>query len=206
MGGVRSCLRRVEGTGAGLWEVGVVRECMIGAVMTAQYEGWDTRGVERGAKFATQVWDLLWDERHLVAGQPELDPKSRPEIVGIVVEMLAAKAVKAGKGKDDSEELKKHVERLMAVWKYADLRVDEGDWYDANAKLLMWAPVWHGLGLANAVLGQDSDLGTELERKARDDLDPLLKKAKEVVAAHKPESGGRRGLAMYEQLLSAGLS
>ncbi|KAL8827519.1 MAG: hypothetical protein Q9191_003131 [Dirinaria sp. TL-2023a] len=205
-GVVLECLRRVEGTAVGLWEVAVVRECMIGAVLKAQMDGWGSKGVEEGANFAMQVWDMLWDERHRVARPPEKDPKLRPEIVGVVVEMLAAKAVKVEDGKGDSKELKKHVERLVGVWKYADLEVDEGGLYDANAKLMMWAPVWHGMKLARTVLGHDSQLGGELGKRIQKDLDPLLKKAKEVVAANVPEGGERRGLKMYEQLLSAGLS
>ena len=179
---------------------------MLGAVLKAQKESWGKESVEEGARFARQVWDLLWDERHRVVRPAKMDPKMRPEIVGILVEMLAARAVKVGEGKDEGGEVRKYVERLLGLWKYAELEVDEADWNDANAKMLMWAPVWHGMELARQVLGQESQLGKELGERVDKDLEPFLNKARTIVAANAPENGVRRGLRMYEQLMLAGFS
>ena len=131
------------------------------------------------------------------------DPRRRPEVVGIVVEMLSAKAVKTGEG---IEEVGKLVERLLGLWRWAELGFAKRDWRDANKKLLMWAPVWHGMLLAQKILGEESQLGRELGEKIGKDLEPLLNKAREVVAANTPEKGGTRGLTMYEQLTLAGIS
>lgn len=204
-GVVMDVLRRVEGTGVRLGEeAGVVREVMLGAVMRAQGGGWGLEAVEAGARYARGVWDLLWDERHRGGKQGGLDMRKAPEVVGVMVEMEAARMVKGGG--DRKGALEGWVERLLGVWARGDMELLEGDWSDANQKLLRWAPVWHGMVLARRVLWEESRLGKELGDKVEKDLEPVLNKARGMVAANAPEKGIRRGMKMYEQLMLEGFS
>ena len=202
-GVVMEIMRRVEATGVGLWDVDVARECMLGATMRAQQGEWESEGIEAGVKLARQYWDLLWDDRHRVIRPVGLDPRRRPEIVGIVVELLAAKALKSGERRDEVE---RFVERLLGLWKWAELRFDAGNQNDANKLLLMWAPAWHGMVLARQVLGKDSRLGKVLGERLHSDLESILVEARDLLAVNMPDSGGKRGLRMYEQLMHSEFS
>ncbi|KAL2050863.1 hypothetical protein ABVK25_008924 [Lepraria finkii] len=140
MGVVVDCLRRVEGTGMGLWDVRVARWVMWGAMAKAMQADWREEGVEKGAKFAEGIWELCCDPRHGGTRGGLEDPKKRPEVVGVLVQMHAAKAHLFGGGKDEGGAVEKWVRVLLKVWGNTEMEVAEGDWYDANDKTLIWAP------------------------------------------------------------------
>jgi len=201
MGVVHECLRRVEGTGLGLWDLRVAREVVWGAVAKARQSGWSQEGVERGVKFAEDVWDLMFDPRHAGKMVGREDAKKRLEIIGVMVQMHAAKAVLFGEGMDEGGKVERYTELMLGRWDKTELEVDEEDWNDANYKLLMWAPVWHGMTLAQKVLDPSKPLAKILRIKLTQDLQPQIVRAQAVLSAHAPEEGKRRGLKMYEELI-----
>lgn len=199
-------LRRVEKTGVGLWDVGVCREVMRGAVLKATRSGWSGEGIEKGVKYAENIWELMWDPKHVeVQKKVEMDPRRRAEIVGVMVLMHAVKAVKLGGGKDEGGFVEKYAELMLKRWENSRdvMVIDTEDWSDANYKLSIWAPVWHGINMAQQVVGAGSSLGKRLGEKLSQDLEPLMQKSQAIVSAHAPEEGMRRGLKMYEDILQA---
>lgn len=206
MGVVYEVLRRVERTGVGLWDVGVCREVMRGAVVKGVEGGWGGEGVDRGVRYAEDVWELMWDPRH-VEGQEKvgMNPRGRPEIVGVLLLMHAVKVVRLGGGKDEGGMVEKYAEMMLKRWENSrgDMAVDTQDWSNANYKLLTWAPVWHGVKMARQVVGAGSPLGKRLGEKLSQDLEPLIQKSHAIVLAHAPEEGTRRGLKMYEDIVQA---
>ena len=194
---VKECLERVEKTGVGFGDLRVAREVVRGATVKAGLEGWSEAGVQRAARYAEVVWELMWDERHKRDMRGAGDAKRRPEVVGVLVQMGAARAKKGG----EVEELQRFVDLLVGVWENGrgEMELQGEDWWDANEKLLLWAPVWHGITLAQDILGAQSERGKSLE-KMRLDLEPLLQNAEAVMEAHAPDGGARRGLKMYESL------
>lgn len=205
-GVVMDVLRRVEKTGVGLWDVKVCREVMRGAVLKATRSGWSEEGIEKGVKYAENVWELMWDPRHVEEQKKVgMDPRGRPEIVGVMVLMHAVKAAKLEGGKDEEGMVEKYAEIMLKRWENSrsDMAVDAQDWSDANYKLSIWAPVWYGTRMARQVVGAGSPLGKRLEEKLIQDLEPLVQKSQAIVLAHTPEEGVRRGLKMYEDILQA---
>ena len=206
MGVVHDVLRRVEKTGVGLWDVRVCREVMWGAVLKATQSGWSEEGIEKGVKYAENIWELMWDPRHVEEQKKVgMDPRGRPEIVGVMVLMHAVKAVKLGGGKDEAGMVERYAEVMLKRWENSrdTMVVDEQDWSDANYKLCVWAPVWHGMKMARQVVGAGSPHGKRLEKKLSQDLEPLVQKCQAIVLAHAPDEGMRRGLKMYEDVLQA---
>lgn len=199
-GVVLVCLQRVERTGVGLWEGGVARECMLGAVMRAIEGAWSEEAVEGGWRLARQYWELMWDDRHLRVGGANV--KMMPEVLGAMVLLSVARMVKEG---DERKELERFVHRLLGVWGKVDFSLAEGGWVEANQKLVGWAPVLRGMQLAQKVLGKDSEMGRELGEKAKNDLEPMMQKALAAVYAQTPENGSRRGVKLYEDLAKADL-
>lgn len=206
-GMVLECLRRVEGTRVGLWDIHVAREVMWGAVLKAQQGNWEKDGVEVAVKYARAVWDLMEDPRHIMkapGGGPEHVIRARPEIVGVMVQLEAAEALLVGEGKDEGARLENLVEILLGCYAEGDLNFAQMSWVDANRKLMMWAPVWHGMKLARKVLGETSKYGKVLGEKM-DYLESAFTEASDVMAQAKQDEGLRRGLKMYNNLCRAAL-
>ncbi|KAL8991899.1 MAG: hypothetical protein Q9188_007682, partial [Gyalolechia gomerana] len=184
---VMEMLRRVEGTGVKLGEIG---------------SGWSEEGVKEAERLMEGWWGMLSEERQVdkAVKKSSGDPKLSPEIVGLVMWIRAVRSVLFMEKKDEEEKVKRAAEMVMAVWKHADLRINEEDWNDANHKLMMWAPVWYGMKMAQQVLGENTPLGRDLERIITTDLEPTLSKAREVVSQYAGDGAKRRGLNMYDEL------
>ncbi|KAL2040530.1 hypothetical protein N7G274_006509 [Stereocaulon virgatum] len=200
IGVVVDCLRRVERTGMGLWDVRVAREVMWGVLGKCVQSEWSEEGVESGRKLAEVVWELCFDPKHVPKMVGLEDPKKRPEIAGVLVQMYAAKAVMFEGSKDEGGAVEKWVQLMLRVWGNTKVGVKERDWNDANYQLTMWAPVWHGILMAQKLLGAQSPLGQELGAKLQE-LESVIQQARLVLSEHPHQDGNiRRGLKVYNQL------
>lgn len=196
---VKQCCMRVGDTGLGLWNVGVVRELMWTASRRAQEGGWEKDGLRRGLKFAQDLWLMLQDPRHRKPnGERFVDPMRRPEVVGVLVQLQAVKTAALGEGSSKAETLKRYVEILLATWNNAELELPK-DWNDANHKLLIWTPVWHGMKTAQQVSGDDTQMRKELGKKLHD-VEPVLQQARHLVLTRPPQEGVRLGAKLYDAL------
>ena len=202
-GVVLECLRRVESTGVGLWDDNVVSEVMRGAVMKASQGAWSRDAVEKAAKFARDVWDLLHDPRHAAKSRAQ---RARPEIIGILVQLEAARHLlspSASENKIDTGKLQSAVELLLSHWDEEDFAIQEvaETMMIADYTLLTWAPVWHGIKLAQKVLGEGSKHGKLLEEKLTRDLEPALERAGEVtVGLTEQDRRIMRGMSIWKEL------
>lgn len=203
MGVVLECLQRVEDTGLGLWELRVAREVMWGATAKAMQADWSEEGVEQAVKYAEMVWEMMLDPRHREKMHGDQDAKKRPEVIGVLVQMHAARALVENIG-DDVGLVEKYVKMMLQVWGNTEKTFEEGDWDDANFKLTMWAPVWHGMAMAQKVLGAKTPIGKELGTKLKE-LESLIAQAQPLVRDNSTEEGPRRGLRLYESLSQVSL-
>lgn len=200
MGVIVECLQRVEYTGLGLWDLGVAREAMWGPTAIAVQGKWSEGAVERGVRYAENVWAMMCDPKHAGVQLEDYHPRSRPEVLGLLVQMHGAQAVMYKGGKDEAGMVRKYARLMLQYWDRADLEmVEEGDWVDANIKMVTWAPVVHGLKMARTVVGEESALGKILGEKVNQDLEPLLQKARLILEATLGAEK-RRGLAISESL------
>ena len=204
LGVVMEMARRVEGTGMRLGDVRVTREVMWGAVIKCIKEEWSEEGVKDAEKFIEGVWQMLSDERHVDrnAMGKESDPKLRPEIVGVLLWIRALRSTLLEEKKDPNTKVKKAAEMILATWKTANTTLDNDNksWNNANYKLMMWTPVWHGMKMAKKIVGENTALGRELANTISLDLDPMIKKAQQIVSQHAGGDGTRRGLVVYDAL------
>ena len=200
MGIIIECLQRVEYTGLGLWDLGVAREAMWGGTAIAVQGKWSEGAVEKGVRYAENVWAMMCDEKHAGVQLEDYHPRSRPEVLGLLVLVHAAQAVMFKEGKDEAGMVGKYARLLLQYWDRADLeKVEDGDWVDANIKIFTWAPVLHGLKMARMVVGEESALGKSLGGKVDRELEPLLQKTRLILEAT-PGAEKRRGLAICESL------
>lgn len=197
---VKQCCLRPNETGLAFWQIEVVRELMWAAFRRAHEGSWEGHGLRSGLKFAEDLWISLqdpWDRK--TKGDPSINAMHRPEIVGVLVQLQAAKIASLGKEGEDTEKLKKYVKILLAIWDNAELGLPK-DSTDANLKLLMWTPVWYGMRTASHLLGDDNELRKELGMKLAQDLEPVLQHARDLERAKPLQEGTRRGAKLYDAL------
>lgn len=89
------CMKQVERTGLSLWDAGAAREMMLASVRRANEARWTKNGVAGALKFAEAVWSLMQDPLHALPKKRDglVDPMSRPEIVGILLQLHSANAL-----------------------------------------------------------------------------------------------------------------
>lgn len=92
---IMQCMKQVERTGLSLWDAGAAREMMLASVRRANEARWTKNGVAGALKFAEAVWSLMQDPRHALPKKRDglVDPMSRPEIVGILLQLHSANAL-----------------------------------------------------------------------------------------------------------------
>ncbi|KAL9098952.1 MAG: hypothetical protein Q9163_005481 [Psora crenata] len=125
----------------------------------------------------------------------EADVKRRPEIVGVMV-LVHAMA-------KDREAVEKYAALMFKWWGNAELGLQEGDWNDANHKLLMWAPVLAGMNAGNKLLGKGNLIGKTLQEKMKAEVNPLVENCLVLLREHAPPQEGkkRRGVKLYEEVV-----
>ena len=92
---IMQCMKQVERTGLSLWDAGAAREMMLASVRRANEARWTKNGVAGALKFAEAVWSLMQDPLHALPKKRDglVDPMSRPEIVGILLQLHSANAL-----------------------------------------------------------------------------------------------------------------
>lgn len=162
---------------------------------------WKKEAVEAGVKFAEDVWVMMQDPNQIEAAKINgtIDSMRRPEVIGVLVLLHAARAVMFGEGKDEGGKVAKYTERLLTVWAGFNMTFKEGDWNQANQILVMAAPVWSGMRMARRVLGKGSELEKELGVILAE-MEPVLQNLRDTITTHQPKEDVRRGLNMYDEL------
>lgn len=92
---IMQCMKQVERTGLSLWDAGAAREMMLASVRRANEARWAKNGVAGALKFAEAVWSLMQEPLHALPKKRDglVDPMSRPEIVGILLQLHSANAL-----------------------------------------------------------------------------------------------------------------
>ncbi|KAI9707622.1 MAG: hypothetical protein M1836_000583 [Candelina mexicana] len=197
---VMDCIRRVGKTNFVLKDQNVVREVVLGAHLRAQQGNWEELPTRKALAQAEQTVELLEDPAHSGGYKVrEEDPRAQPDIIGIVLELAAVRASRHLSEKDEDGKVSMYAERLTATWGNADFSSET--WHDANRKLVMWAPAWHGLKLVTDILEPRSHISEQIKSSLQD-LERFLALAKDMVASDAPTGNKPRGLQFYEAIFS----
>nr|POE86581.1 hypothetical protein CFP56_46765 [Quercus suber] len=153
------CLQQAKDTGMSFRNAGVLDVVMWGLHHEASRDQWSEETLRTARRHASLVAMLLEGEAHTPPkGQVvKHDHRSRPWVIGTFLELEAAWVLKHQGGQDDSGKVKTYTERLL------DCLVDEGTVTmkpkstplakGPQYSVLHNVPVWHGLWLAQRVLG-----------------------------------------------------
>jgi len=201
---VLEAVRASGRTGLVLRDLRVVREVVWGCRAKAVLGKWGEEEVEKGLKYAEQIARLLEGEAHLgkLRAASGADPRVQPDVIGVVLELAGAKAVRHHGGKDVDGKVLVYAQRLMAnLERGIKEEVEDGRVVaHADYELARWIPVLNGLRLAQKVLGKSMPQADLAKRKISE-LDALVQRyGQTLVGAQDSGKAKRRGLIWAEGL------
>ncbi|KAK4542289.1 hypothetical protein LTR36_006942 [Oleoguttula mirabilis] len=188
---VVQCLQQGGHTGMTLQSEQILEHVIWGLHMTAQRDGeWSEEAVLKALKAANQLGLLLETEEH-GGGRylREHDPRRRAEVLGVFLELAAVHAYKFQGGKDVDGKVKIYAERLLgcidgAAQPLSHAPVPTGPQYE----MLHGIPIWHGLHLAEKILGKGLPQ-PQVAKKVRQDYEAGLTILAQAIEAQQPKAG-----------------
>jgi len=198
---VVECVRAAGRTGLVLKDVRVVREAMWACRTRAVVSGWDRGETARALRNAEQIAEALEGEAHWGGSKrPEgVDPRRQADVLGVLVELAAQRAVRHQDGKDVDGKVEMYVKRLVGnlegIGAQADSETTKTPWAaTADYELLRWVPARNGLKAARDVLGDEMPQPSQVN-EASQKLESTLKDASDIVTGARDDSREkRRGL------------
>lgn len=195
------CARQGERTGFLLRDGDVVREVMLGFHNKAHAAMFKGEEVGKALALAEQVALMMESPAHRSKEKGKgLDPRKRPEFIGVLLELSAARAIDAFEGKDQGGKVLNYAEKVLATWSEGDFEVEPELPSEANRKLEMFVPLLNGMRLALQVKELTSK---DLQGRLRDRmkvLEEAIEKARGVVSPGPFGEKPRRGLILYYDL------
>lgn len=192
-------VRAAERTGLHVRGRRLFREVMWACRAQARLSGWEEEETEKALRYAEHVARLL-DGRRKTAGHG--DPRVQPDVIAVVLELAAMRAVRHQDGKDVDGKVLAYSQRLMANANRA-VR-EEADEHRAVAhadyELARWVPMINALKVAQRVLGPAFPEADLAKRKLQELEDRVQRAGQVVVGAQDPKKSKRRGLAWAEEL------
>lgn len=183
------CLQQSEHTGVTLKRREVLRHLIFGLHDHAARGGWSAESVKEALGLARNVSNLLESSEH-GSGERLLsqDPRRRPEVIGVFLELAAVNAHFHQNGEDRGNAVKAYTSRLLSCMN-EQARQPTGLQPPVSGpvwEMLEGAPIWHGLALAEKVLG--SGVPKEVGRIAAD-YEAGLENLCKAIEAQNPKEG-----------------
>ncbi|KAK3681503.1 hypothetical protein LTR37_020896 [Vermiconidia calcicola] len=173
---VLQCLHQVHNTGMSLKNDEVLDAVGWGLRQIAARDGWSREGLEKALRDAKEVAMQLEDEEHGTGATVRPgDPRRRPEVVGVFLELAAVYAYRFQDGKDGDGKVRAYAERLLS-----NIQGAEGPTTTTPAErgpqheMLRGVPIWHGLSLAQEML-DDNMPNAELASRVIDNWEAGLR-------------------------------
>lgn len=198
------CLEQSRFTGMTLKREEVLRNVVWGIHSQAQREDWSEAAVRKGLAEARQLSLMLESEEHgpgraLVRD----DPRQRPEIIGTFLELAAVNAYKYQDKQDKGGVVAAYVSRLISC--IGDKAQPQSFAPPAQGpvyEMLHGVPIWHGLKLAQKVLGNTTPKASEASKIAAD-YEAGLSNLAQAIEAQEPveRSYGAQALDVWRNCI-----
>lgn len=194
-----ACAKQAKKTGYSLAPHSVARgffQNFHTAAVACEFKGEE---LERILKSAVLCTFLFNQEEHTPRGT--LSPQRLPDIIGVLLELSAARSIDAFEAKDfDDNIVHGYAEKLLSTW---DLVPTEVPSYAsaANGTIMEMLPTWNGINLALKVdsIQADSAMQNKLVSRKKE-LEEKLDVSIEKVRNSTPEGKKRLGLMAADAL------
>lgn len=121
---IMQCLHQGDKTGMTLDQDLVLKQVLIGIREIPQLDKWSQKSIKQALRYVNGVATMLESEKH-GAGRSLMpdDPRSRPEVLGLYLELVALYTEKYEAGVDREDLVKTYAERLISQLDRRDLQV-----------------------------------------------------------------------------------
>ncbi|KAL2866265.1 uncharacterized protein BJX67DRAFT_142944 [Aspergillus lucknowensis] len=156
LGYLSECFKQPHKTGLNLKDASLVQQLFFGLHVLAERNKFEGPGFEKVHRLARIFTRLMEAPEHVVHDLAN-DPKRKLSVIGVLLELSAARAVDLG-GKDDNGEVLAYARRLLAGWRLQRSEIEWGDWVALDHRLQAIVPIYNGMKLALQVNEVASDI------------------------------------------------
>ncbi|KAL2004192.1 hypothetical protein VTN02DRAFT_5841 [Thermoascus thermophilus] len=187
LGIVLECAKQSERTGLRFNNVDVVQKFYFMLHQKAQAAEFRGQGLAKALSLAKQAAMLMEAPEHVVHDVQQ-DPKRRPFVVGVLLELSAAQALNEFGGNDEGGHVRTYAQRLLATWPRGSFDAEAKDWPRVDRMLQENVPIYNGMKLALQVNGIASQKAISSGLKARvSELERLIREQKKSAPAEVKE-------------------
>lgn len=198
------CAKRVDYTGFTLDEPTIVTDIAWFAQHSAAQSSWDVKETHQQLERVEALALLLEDERH--AGDfkiAERDPRVRPELIGIMLQLSSVLAEMQNRRRDRDGRVLKYASRLRAVMEEGHQILVDGESKFGTDHYFLYrvSPIIHGLKLAQKVLDRKGALSNWCKEQEKVLADAAEESHKNITTKIGDGDRALRSLHCYELLL-----
>jgi hypothetical protein len=208
---VVEAVRAAGRTGLVLRDIRVAREAMWACRQRAVKSDWARGETAKAIRNAESLAEMMEGELHWGGSRrPDgLDPRRQADVLGVVVELCSARAVRHLEGMDEDGKVEMYAKRLVdhleGMGEGETMQVKDGESFkmpwaaSADYELLRWLPVRNALRMAKEVLGGSMPRREFVDQRSKK-LESVLVDARDVVSgAQGDKRERRRGLKWLEE-------
>ncbi|KAL1970881.1 hypothetical protein VTN77DRAFT_2715 [Rasamsonia byssochlamydoides] len=166
LGIILECAKQAERTGLQLKHVDLVHRLFFALHLKAQAAEFQGEATAKALSLARQAVMLMEAPEH-VNHDIQWDPKRRPSLIGVLLELSAARALNEFQGDDADGHVRAYAQRLLATWPLGSFEEEPKKWHRVDRLLQENVPIWNGIRLALQVHGIAADKALATSLKAR---------------------------------------
>ncbi|CZT21280.1 uncharacterized protein RCC_07143 [Ramularia collo-cygni] len=192
LGTVLPCMQRASKTNMTLKNEAILRCVVLGLHASGARNGWNKGSLEKAIRDSNVVALMLESADHGTQSvMSENDPRTRPFVLGTWLELVAAYAYKYQGGKDSAEGVvKTYTARLLSRLAESGTEPPQITVLEKGMQwpILQAIPVWHGLYLAQKLLGNEMP-NPNVAREALASYEGAISNAVSELEAQSPTVG-----------------
>lgn len=166
---------------------------------TAESAGFKGPELEWALRKLKQTAQLMNNPYHSSKDATKPDPQQLPDIIGVVLELSAARSLYVFEGQDKEGEVRSYAQKLLSTWELGEFDISS-DWGFANTKLQQLLPLWNGINFALKVKEVQNDQLIKNALSARQtELEKSIDSAIKLVQEN-TKGSPRIGLLLAERL------
>lgn len=198
---ILTCAKHAKKTHLPLYKRKVAQNYFFNFHRQAQDAGFTGEGLQKAYDAAKASVILMHTRMHeSPVPTEEVHPSKTPEIIGIILELRAARALDVAGGHDDNGKVQTHAKLVLSNWGLGDFSSIPKLWA-ANEKLQSLIPLWKGLELTLQVDEIRADKATSDALSARKtELEGYIDSNLEVIDSNESSPRNRTGIKLAQHL------
>lgn len=152
LGAIIECAKQSARTGLRLDDKGIVRRLFFALHRKAQLAEFEEAATLKALTLAKEAITLMESPSHLVHDVLK-DSRRMPFVIGVLLELNAARAVNHRGGEDTDGAVRKYALRLLGTLEVENVNSEPKNWYDIDQMLQENVPIQNAVKLALQVNG-----------------------------------------------------